>query len=283
MSHPQQPGFGAPPQMPAGAPPPIPGGPGGPGGPSRPGGARKAFGTLLVIAGVLGLLAGGFLIQHAYSNSRQEFSNDEYGAEMWRNEPADKLFPARLGGTPDDRESLYDRKTARWNRVGIDSGTACDKALTDYVRAAAKKLGCKAVLRATYADPTGNMVATVAIVVLPEGPQDEGPKNKVHKAWDDNKLIDGAIVPYAVPGTVAAKFENRNGAWMETVLGEYMPYTVGASIGSAEGYIAGQLPKQYVNSERDQDTDRDAWHANAKDLTQLFATHMLELRNGDLR
>ncbi|NGN70048.1 hypothetical protein G5C51_39945 [Streptomyces sp. A7024] len=273
--------------------PPVPGQPYTPGQPYAPGppppgsggggGARRVFGGLLAVFGVLGLLGGGLLIQHAYSNSRQEYSNDEYGAVMWRNEPADKLFPDHLGGSPDDRESLYDRKTARWNRVGIAPGTDCDKALTEYVRAAAKKLGCKAVLRATYADPTGNMVATVAIVVLPEGAQDEGPKDKVHKAWEDNKLIDGAVTPYAVPGTIAAKFENRNGAWMETVLGEYMPYTVGASIGSADGYVAGRLPERYVDSENDQNTDRDAWHANAKDLTQLFATHMLELRHGDLR
>ncbi|MFF3338307.1 hypothetical protein [Streptomyces flavidovirens] len=34
---------------------------------------------------------------HAYNNSRQTIANPAYGPVLWRDEPADELFPDHLG------------------------------------------------------------------------------------------------------------------------------------------------------------------------------------------
>ncbi|WP_048584652.1 hypothetical protein [Streptomyces viridochromogenes] len=134
---------------------------------------------MLGLVGALLLVGGGALTAHAYSNARQEIPNDESGKVLWRDEPVDKIFPTTLGGRGGYNGGLYDREQAIWNRAGISPETDCDKGITRYTLKAAQENGCKAVLRATYVDSTANMVATVAVVVLPEGPFEAGPREKV--------------------------------------------------------------------------------------------------------
>lgn len=241
------------------------------------GGGRKVLGSLLGLVGALLLVGGGALTAHAYSNAGQELPNSEYGNVMWRDEPVDKFFPETLGGRGGYNGGLYDPKQAIWNRVGISPKTDCDKGLTRYTLKAAKDNGCKAVLRATYVDSTANMVATVAVVVLPEGPE-SGPREKVYAAYQDHLFDDGVVAPYAVPGTLAAKWKYRNGSALAPVGGENMPYVVAASVGSVDGYIAGDLPGEWSD---DTDTDRESWSANAGDLVDLFRAHMDRLQRGD--
>ncbi|MDX3225597.1 hypothetical protein [Streptomyces sp. ME19-01-6] len=236
------------------------------------------LGSFLAVLGVLLLIGGGALTAHTYSNYRQELPNYAYGKVMWRDEPVDKVFPATLGGSGGYNGGLYDRKQAVWNRVGISPETDCDKGLTRATLKAAKANGCKAVLRATYVDSTGNMVATVALVVLPEG----GPKEKVVTAYEDKRETEGAVAPYAVPGTLAAKWKDRNGAYVTAAYGENLPYVLGASIGSADGYVAGVLPGEW-GEYGGNDTDLESWHANAEDLVGLFRAHIDRMQMGDPR
>ncbi|MER7379981.1 hypothetical protein [Streptomyces lanatus] len=245
--------------------------------PGGGGSGRKVIGSLLAVFGVLGMLGGGALTAHAYSNAGQEIPNDEYGSVMWRDEPVDSVFPVTLGGRGGYNGGLYDPKQAIWHRVGISPETECDKGLTRYTLKAANDNGCKAVLRATYVDPTANMVATVAVVVLPEGPE-SGPREKVYSAYQNHLYDDGVVAPYAVPGTLAAKWKHRNGSALAPVGGENMPYVVAASVGSVDGYVAGDLPGEWSD---DSDTDRESWSANAEDLVTLFRAHMDRLQRGD--
>ena len=250
--------------------------------PSGSGAGRKIAGGLLGLVGALALLGGGALTAHAYSNHQQKLPNLTYGEDMWRDEPVDKVFPKSLGGRTGYNGGLYDPEQAIWNRVGISPDTECDKGLTGYTLEAAQDNACKAVLRATYVDTTGNMVATVALVVLPEGRPDDGPKEQVRKVFQDNRDIDGAIAPYAVPGTLAAEWHSRNGAYLREAPGQSLPYAIGASIGSVDGHTAGQLPDEWGDL-GGQDVDRESWHANAEDLVGLFVGHLPRLRDGDLR
>ncbi|MBA2809396.1 hypothetical protein E0500_018830 [Streptomyces sp. KM273126] len=234
---------------------------------------------MLGVVGTVLLLAGGALTAHAYSNSQQEIRNYEYGNVMWRDEPVDKFFPITLGGAgayskPDDP------KQALWNRVGISPETDCDKGLTRFTLKAAKDNGCKAVLRATYVDTTANMVATVAVVVLPEGPNAGGAKEKIFTAYQDHRLSDGAVTPYAVSGTPASKWKSRNGSYLTTASGENLPYVVGASSGSVDGYIAGDLPGEWGDIDGN-DVDRESWSANAENLVEIFLVHMDRMQMGD--
>lgn len=240
------------------------------------------LGSVLAALGALLLIGGGALTAHAYSNAQQELPNYEYGNVLWRDEAVDKVFPATLGGRGGYNGGLYDRKQALWNRVGISPETDCDKGLTRETLKAAKDNGCKAVLRATYVDSTGNMVATVALVVLPEGSAEGGPKEKVVSVYEDKRDTEGAVAPYAVPGTLAAKWKDRNGAYVTAAYGENLPYVLGASIGSVDGYVAGVLPGEWGDYGGN-DTDHESWHANAEDLVGLFRAHVDRLQMGDPR
>ncbi|QKV98038.1 S8 family serine peptidase [Streptomyces sp. NA02950] len=88
---------------------------------------------------------------------------------MWRNERADTLFPETLALREKAQAKSTDRTRSQWHRLGISEKTGCDEGLAGATATEARKLGCKAVLRATYADPTGTTVATAAPVPTPAG------------------------------------------------------------------------------------------------------------------
>lgn len=250
--------------------------------PTGGGAGRKVLGGVFAVFGVLVLLGGGGLAGNAYSNHQQVLPNLAYGENLWRDEPVDKVFPTSLGGRTGYDGGLYDPAMAIWNRVGISPDTGCDKGLTRNTLAAAQDNGCKAVLRATYLDTTGNMVATVALVVLPEGQPDAGPKAQVQEVYEDNRDSEGAVAPYAVPGTLAAEWKVRNGSCLRAMPGENLPYAIGVTIGSVDGHMAGELPGEWSEL-GGEDTDYQSWDANAEDLAGLFVGHLPRLRDGDLR
>lgn len=67
------------------------------------------------------------------------------------------------------------------------------------------------MLRATYVDPTGKTVATVVLIVLPEG---ESKKKELEEFFLAQDGQAGTVNPLPVPGTFAAGFkpDRRNGA-----------------------------------------------------------------------
>ncbi|KMS70648.1 hypothetical protein ACM01_30705 [Streptomyces viridochromogenes] len=83
-----------------------------------------------------------------------------------------------------------------------------------------------------------------------------------------------------MPGTLAANWKHRNGSALMPMGGENMPYVVAASVGSVDGYIAGDLPGEWGDSGGNA-TDRESWSANADDLVNLFRAHMDRLQSGD--
>src|ERR1700761_3987858 len=82
-------------------------------------------------------------------------------ASRWARGPAGQIFPAPLAYY----SNLLDRESAR--RAGISPVTACPAALDAAVAATARHDGCRAVLRASYADPLGGVVYTVGILAFP--------------------------------------------------------------------------------------------------------------------
>jgi hypothetical protein len=262
--YPSQPG---PPQYGAYAPPgnPVPGAPVPPSGGGRT--VRTVFGSLLGVFGVLGMLGGGALAAHAYNNSQLPVPNDAYDAVMWRNESAENLFPATVGDSSDE-------KGARWSRMGISQDTSCAKGLSGETKDTAVRLGCKAALRATYVDLTGEMVATVAIIVLPA----DGSKGQQMGEYLDDQstedVPDAAVVPLKVPGTLAAKWQDsrRNGMG-GTASGIYgVAVTTGAVDGRAAANLPGDFGKYGANDE-----DRQPWMKEADALSKEFFYHISSL------
>lgn len=268
---PTQPG---PPQYGAYAPPgsPLPGNPM-PGAqipPSSGGGtARKVIGGLLGVFGVLGMLGGGALAAHAYSNSQQSIPNSAYGPTLWRNETTERLFPATVG-EPSNMHDASDKKVAQWSRMGISQETSCSKALSGKTEQTAERLGCEAVLRATYVDLTGEMLATVAIIVVPEGTASQE-MGEYFDSQEHADVPDAAVVPFAVPGTLAAKWQGnrRNGMGGEALGG----YAVAVTTGAVNGRTSGNLPGEFGDYGAN-DEDRKPWMDTANALSKTFYIHL---------
>ncbi len=105
-----------------------------------------------------------------------------------------------------------------------------------------------------------------------------GPRANIYAAYQDRRFEDGMVAPYAVPGTTDAKWKHRNGADVAPVGGENMPYVVAAGVGSVDGYVAGDLPGQWSDTNN---LDLESWQDNASDLVDLFLAHMERLQRGD--
>ncbi|MEV4323345.1 hypothetical protein ACIBI0_34285 [Microbispora rosea] len=278
--HPQSPQQ----QSPQPGPWPAPGGPYEPGGPSyepegdgRPRrGAGRVFGG--VLCGGLGLvllLGGGAVVAKAVSNSHQEIRNTEYARNLWRNEPAEALFPAALG-LQDPEKRQGDPNTERgWTRVAISPETSCAKALSGAVAKEAARRGCVAALRATYVDDTGGTAATVAIVVFrdPKVALDLG--DLVHDKGDADRP-DQAVHALAAPG-ITWSDAVRAGSGGDKVLDVYAPCAVVASAGPADGRKAGRLPQPWGKRSYQQRMDREPWNAVAEGLAESLAWRLTDL------
>ncbi|WP_330343289.1 hypothetical protein [Streptomyces sp. NBC_00557] len=232
---------------------------------------------MLGVFGVLGMLGGGALAAHAYSNSQQSMPNNEaYGPVLWRNETVDRLFPSTIG-VPHYADQASDKKVAQWSRMGVSQDTSCSQGLSGQTKQTAQRLGCEAVLRATYVDLSGEMVATVAIIVLPK---DSTAAQEMGNYLADQSTADhpsAAVVPLTVPGTLAAKWQadKRNGMG-GTAIGGNLPYAIAVTTGAVDGRTSGDLPGHFgaysANTE-----DRQPWMDEAKALSQTFYTQIQNL------
>ncbi|MEU8032050.1 hypothetical protein [Streptomyces sp. NPDC049099] len=225
--------------------------------------------------GVLGMLGGGALAAHAYGNSRQSVPNsDAYGPVLWRDETVGRLFPATIGEPPDYTHQASDKNVAQWSRMGVSEDTSCSAGLSGETRKTAQRLGCKAVLRATYVDLTGEMVATVAVIVLPKGGTAAQEMGEYLDDQQSADVPDAAVVPLRVPGTLAAKWQERRRNGMGgTGLGDDFPYAVAVTTGAVDGRASSTLPSGFEGN----DADRQPWMDEAKALSETFHAHILNL------
>ncbi|MFF4952424.1 hypothetical protein ACWC2K_01740 [Streptomyces chattanoogensis] len=238
---------------------------------------RACLTAFLAVFGALGLLGGGGLVAHAYSNASQVTSNSSaYGPSLWRNEPVDKIFPETLGAVGKDTDAH--REYAHWHRLGISPKTGCDEGLTGATAAQAKKLGCKGVLRATYVDPTGNTVVTVALIALPKGTDPEAMHAFFSDEQDKHPTAD-MVKAYGVPGTITAKWGDarRNGSAGDSTNTSDLPYAVAATAGAVDGRVAGRLPGEFGRHSSDASSDRESWEAAASSVVHTVNPHLNDL------
>ncbi|MFC4056800.1 hypothetical protein ACFOWE_00695 [Planomonospora corallina] len=223
--------------------------------------------VLLAAVGVLLLLAGGGVALHGVRNSRQEIRNDAYWANLWRNVPAEKIFPERIS-------MRRDAPDAQWVRLGIAPQTSCAAGLTGRTAERAEAAGCQGVVRATYADPAGDMVATVAVIGLPGRTAEDEIGEYLRRQADEDRP-DLAVRSHPVPGTVAARWrdDRRNAATGVGVFTSYIHHVVAVTTGAADGRLATRIPAPW-RSERGLHVERRPWASAAGDLAMMFATHL---------
>lgn len=177
--------------------------------------------AIIVVAG--GALAGGLALARPSSGTAAKpttgsAAQDAAARAIWRTTPVNQLLPSTI--TREGTESYI--------RLGIKSDDSCS-ALPGTFTAELAPTKCAHVLTATYADRTQTVTATVGIVVL-SGSTAE--RLRLFQSWSgDTNATKVAMMPhvYAVPGTVAAGFSDKQRvAWQSqlSVDGTYLVYAV---------------------------------------------------------
>lgn len=194
-------------------------------------------------AGLVGLLALGLcglaiaaagvasqVLPRRFSVTQQHKIEAWEVARRWRALPESAIFPAtvpyRLTGS--DLDS-HDGLPLTAHRLAVSTPATCR---TGTSPAAGRVLGryrCAALLRATYTDATGSMVATVGVAVLSGSDQAstaEGKMDQQAKGAPPN-----GVRPAAVPGTLASRFNDRQR--QVTINSRAGPYLILATVGYA--------------------------------------------------
>ncbi len=140
----------------------------------------------------------------------------------WERLPAGKIFPGQL--TYLDSAGV----SVRLTRSGIARPARCAQAVDAAVARVLVANGCRAVLRASYVDPTGTLVATLGIAVFPSSAA-------ARAAQASSSGSSAGLDAFTVPGTAASGFGN---AQRETFGGAYPqqgPYVILVTAGFTDG------------------------------------------------
>ncbi|XRQ08938.1 hypothetical protein ACN3XK_72730 [Actinomadura welshii] len=222
---------------------PIPGPPayGPPHPPPASRGAAGCFGIVLITAGALLLLAATALGVGGYVK-RGEKLNPAYGQALWKEVPADTLFPDTIQ-QQDDPGTRVGGDEVSWYRVAIAEDVSCEAGLSKGSEEKALQAGCMVAPRATYVDASGNIVATVAHVVLKPAGDPEDQAVRLSETLSDMTNEYGLVHALPAPGTPAADWDDdaRNGSYARAA-GSRAPYVTAVAVGSVDGRMAARLP-----------------------------------------
>lgn len=175
----------------------------------RPRRRKSALFALLLVVGLGGLAVAAVGMAHRilprqFTPAQQREITGWEMARRWRALPAGTIFPASVSYTVPgtDLDSIDGLKlTAR--RLAISQPESCAAAFTAAAGRILDRYGCTTVLRATYVDASGSMVATVAVAVLPA----KAPASVVLTDLQGTQAgAAGPVLTFPVPGTSAAAF-----------------------------------------------------------------------------
>jgi hypothetical protein len=152
-------------------------------------------------------------------------------ARRWRTLPEGTIFPATVTYQLPGYALNGDQDLAlRARRLGVSEAVRCPRGAGPAAARILRHYGCTAILRATYADATGSMVATVGVAVLPDASAATGAEKKLQQAGSRDE--PGTVRAAPVSGTLASRFGDaqRQLSW-NTHAG---PYVVLATVGYAD-------------------------------------------------
>lgn len=194
-------------------------------------GVRRGMLVALVLLGLAAALGGAFGLRqswHPRPTAAQLASAERAeAASRWRLLTAGQVFPALVSYV-----TLAGAHTAA-RLLGIAPAAPCALATDAAVGDVLARYGCRVVLRATYADASGTLVATVGVAVMP---------TEVAAEWAFTAApSDGVgIDAVAEPGTPAAGFGGRQRAYFgSSRRGEYLEFIVA---GFADGRVTRAAP-----------------------------------------
>lgn len=182
---------------------------------------------VLALAGVAGLAVGGYALHAELTRPATAAEAAAAGraevATRWRRLPAGQLFPATISYLSPGQL----RTTAV--RVGIAPATSCAAGLDATAEEIARPHGCRAVLRATYADSSGSLAVTVGIVVLPSTAAAQSVASDL-----TTQPPPAGVRVVSFPGTRAAGYGEAQRGWFHAVAGNG-PYVFLSAAGFTDG------------------------------------------------
>ncbi|WP_157419671.1 hypothetical protein [Actinomadura kijaniata] len=234
-------------------PAPLAGPPYGP--PAGPVSAPPARGTVLglhsrqwmVVALVLGCCYLAFSavgIGGAWVTLNREPTNAELQraanaevARRWRAWPAGRIFPERLAYEVDGGRSEFA------SRLGISGDSRCESGVDVELGAVLRRHGCRAVLRATYADALQGVVVTVGVAAFPDPWKADAAFREIPASTRSKggQGVRPALRALAFPGTAAARFTDL--ARQDRTSDRGGPYVVLTVSGQADGRPAAAVPE----------------------------------------
>jgi hypothetical protein len=121
-------------------------------------------------------------------------------ARRWRSWPAGHIFPATLSYTT----SLGDVETA--HRAGISADYRCAAALDAALAGLARRAGCRAGVRASYADQLQGVIYTVGVLAFHSPGQARVFARAAARSLPSGRPPAAALRALALPGTASARF-----------------------------------------------------------------------------
>jgi hypothetical protein len=178
------------------------------------------IGVLAVASGAVGLMRE---LNRPANPGEVRTATQAEVTTRWERLPAGKIFPSQLSYL--DSAGL----SVRLTRSGIARPASCARSIDPAVARMLVANGCRTVLRASYVDPTGTLVATLGIAVFPSNAA------AARAAQASSFGSSDGLDAFKVPGTAASGFGN---AQRETFGGGYPqqgPYVILVTAGFTDG------------------------------------------------
>jgi len=159
-------------------------------------------------------------------------------ARRWQVWPAGRIFPARLPYT------VRRDKTEYASRLGIAAEGNCQNTVDPEIAAVLSRHGCRAVLRATYADQLQGIVVTVGVAAFPDAWRADRAYRELPKTpvADRSSGVRPALRAVSFPGTASARF--LDAARQDRTSDRGGPYVMLTTAGHSDGRPAAAITKR---------------------------------------
>jgi hypothetical protein len=204
--------------------------------PPRRGRGRAALFGLLLAAGLCGLAVSAFGVAHQllprqFTVAQQRRIMTWQMTRRWRAESAGQIFPQTV--RYDLSATVLDSSQGlvlAAHRLGIATQTSCAAGLTAKAARILVAHGCSAVLRVSYLDASGSLVATMAVAVLPDAQAARMATGELTGTPARNPAL---VQSLRVARTAAAAFGDAQRQLSRTSYGG--PYVIMTTVGFADG------------------------------------------------
>jgi hypothetical protein len=250
---------------------------------------RTVAGGVLALAGIALLASGVIVAQGSRSGSAAGSASAQptlpasalaalqNSTSAWTQIPVVQLFPTTIVSANSD---------VTWVRLGVAAPASCSTALTSEWSSDPTN-PCRVVLRATYINRSRDILATVALIVLPASvtaPSDEWTGLSGAAQAEDYPSSLQTVVQYPVkvtpvPGTLAAHWSDADIQAFNGASNNSFDFVSIVETGTMDGRDVGNLPAHWA-SERGAAYDQQGWVGPGDDLGTAYANYLFTISGG---